>query len=70
MLSNFITLFGPSPRQLRMRQLHDAQVALLQHAAEAEKHAALAAMYRERCARLELDETPDSRIPFMVGVPS
>lgn len=50
-------LFGPSPRQVRERQLHDAQVQLLHHAAQAEHHAALTLMYRERCARLAL--TPE-----------
>ena len=68
MLKALITTFGASPRQVRHQQLHDAQIQLLHHAAKAEEHAALAVMYRDRCDRLSLDETPDSRIPFMVGM--
>jgi hypothetical protein len=68
MWKSFLTTFGPSPRQVRVRQLHDAQVALLHHAALAEHHEAMTRMYRERCERLALDNTSESRTPFMVGV--
>lgn len=67
MLKTFMTVFGPSPREVRTRQLHDAQVALLHHAAKAEEHAALARMYRERCSRLALD-ADHSRLPVLEGV--
>lgn len=60
MLKSLPMLFGPSPKQLAQQQLHDAQVKLLHHAAEAEKHAALAVMYRERRERLATQHIPST----------
>lgn len=48
-----IMFLQSSPRQLAQRELFRAQRALVSHGCQAEYHAAMATMYRERVARLQ-----------------
>lgn len=51
-LANFFDLFRSTPAQIISRQFEQAERLHLAHAAEAERHRAMAAMYVERMARL------------------
>lgn len=48
-----LTIFQASPRQLAQQALLKAQRALVSHGCQAEYHAAMATMYRERVQRLQ-----------------
>lgn len=49
---SFVDLFRSTPSQIISRQFEQAERLHLAHAAEAERHRAMARMYSERMARL------------------
>ena len=61
--------FRMTPEKAAARLLEEARMSELAHAASAEHHAALARMYRERVARLQLEISPEQRLPQAAPIP-
>lgn len=67
----FKRFFDPATIYMRraQRSMDEARMAALEHESAAEHHAALARMYRERVARLQLEISPEQRLPQAAPIP-
>ncbi len=68
----FKRFFDPATIYARraQRSMDEARMAALEHESAAEHHAALARMYRERVARLQLEVTPEPQEPRVTLEPN